>query len=673
MGDSGRRRRAAFRQGGVTAASFSLTGKIRLRAVAAGAGRSPNADDGSGAKGEDQRDETNAFGSSGAVRTPERLKKDHRLTTRDRVSRKRPAVFAHVAGFLTVALTTLTPSLTETAVANGDTRTIHLHHAHTQESISATYLVNGQYDSAVLKQLNWFLRDWRRDEPTNMDPRLFDVVWEAYRHAGAGNEVINVVSAYRSPETNAMLRSRSRAVAKYSQHMLGKAMDTTMPGMPMSHVREIGMRMQRGGVGYYPTAGTPFVHLDVGNVRSWPRMSFDQLARLFPDGKTVHLPTNGQPLARYEEARAEIEARGNGAYVTAPRRTVGGFFAMLFGGGAEEDEDVGVAAPAPSTRKQWASLAPRGGRGAKVAGAESDEEGGGAPAEPAGRRGKSQALARAEANLPRGETAMTTAPGEAVEPPAEQPDKAQDKASAARAPLPPPGRPASLDKLTPPETPTVLAAAEPMGTQELRSSIDFRGETAGDAAAEKAPQYANAPLPPRRPMTLVATASDAPIPPTRPTEMTRAAEADSNATHAIATLMDSANAGLSARQGQPDESPMAYAAESSETSQEGVSTHSREAAAKRAAGAPAGANAGAQKADFVPARLDRSNFRALTGATPTSRVSGASVMGSSIGAVRSVARAAEPSVLAPPRMAHVAGFATPTPAPPADKFAPGMR
>ncbi len=240
------------------------------------------------------------------------------VLTTPRLSRKLRAWVTTVVGTSIAALTLLTPSLTETAVANGDTRTIYLHHAHTNESIAATYLVGGQYDSNVLRQLNWFLRDWRRDEPTNMDPRLFDVVWEAYRSAGAGNEVINVVSAYRSPETNAMLRSRSRAVAKYSQHMLGKAMDTTMPGMPMSRIREVGMRMQRGGVGYYPTAGTPFVHLDVGNVRSWPRMSYDQLVRLFPDGKTVHLPTNGQPLARYEEARAEIEARGDGAYVTAP-------------------------------------------------------------------------------------------------------------------------------------------------------------------------------------------------------------------------------------------------------------------------------------------------------------------------------------------------------------------
>ena len=183
------------------------------------------------------------------------------------VTRSSRAAAPLLWGTLALLATTLPPSFTETAVANGDTRTINLFHSHTQESISATYLVNGRYDPAVLKQLNWFLRDWRRDEPPEMDPRLFDVVWEAYRSAGAGDEVIRVVSAYRSPETNAMLRARSRAVAKYSQHMLGKAMDTTLPGMSMSRIREVGMRMQRGGVGYYPDAD--FVHIDVGRVRRW--------------------------------------------------------------------------------------------------------------------------------------------------------------------------------------------------------------------------------------------------------------------------------------------------------------------------------------------------------------------------------------------------------------------
>ncbi len=274
------------------------------------------------------------------------------------------------AGSLAAFLVTLAPGTTETAIANGDTRTIYLFHSHTKESIAATYRSNGQYDPAVLEKLNWFLRDWRLDEPTRMDPRLFDVVWETYRTAGANapDDPVVVVSAYRSPKTNAMLRRRSRAVAEHSQHMLGKAMDTTMPNMSMEKIREIGMKLQHGGVGYYGSSN--FVHLDVGNVRSWPRMPFDQLARLFPDGKTVHLAADGRTLARYEEARAEIEATG-GIAQEAPTRSKG-FFAFLFGGGRDEEEDEAAQA-APQPRRGWGGnrtqvgAAPSRGAGTQVA------------------------------------------------------------------------------------------------------------------------------------------------------------------------------------------------------------------------------------------------------------------------------------------------------------------
>ena len=431
------------------------------------------------------------------------------MTTPRSSARLISAPLSTVLGLVVFCLATLAPKMTETAVANGDTRTIHLYHAHTHESISATYLVNGQYDAQVLQQLNWFLRDWRRDEPTNMDPRLFDVVWEAYRHAGAGDQVVHVVSAYRSPETNAMLRARSRAVAKYSQHMLGKAMDTTMPGMPMSQIREIGMRMQRGGVGYYPTAGTPFVHLDVGNVRAWPRMSYDELARLFPDGKTVHLPTNGQPLARYEEARAEIEARGDGAYVVAPRRTFGGFFAMLFGGGGGgEEEDAEVAAPAPSARKQWASLAPRPARGTS---GEMEEQSAASATTDAYRYGAKE-LSRAEADLPRGETTLS-APG--AEAPEQEPPAA--KLPTVRAPLPP-QRPSSLAARLDARTAYDRSA-------ELQSAVEFQDADRADRRSGRMPATD---APPRRPKL-----ASAPLPPTRP------GIPHAKATSAIARLVDS--------------------------------------------------------------------------------------------------------------------------------------
>jgi uncharacterized protein YcbK (DUF882 family) len=253
---------------------------------------------------------------------------------------------------------------TQDAIANGDTRTISIYHQHTKETITVTFKRYGSYDSEALKQLNWILRDWRHDEPIKMDPRLFDIAWEVHRESGS-SEPFHVVSAYRSPATNSMLRRRSRGVAKHSQHMLGKAMDFHLPDVSMAKVRTIGMRLQRGGVGYYSGAHTPFVHLDAGSVRSWPRMPRDQLARLFPDGRTVHIPADGRPMVGYEMAKADIMSSGGsvmgyassggeeegGSASTTGRRSL---WATLFGGGDDEDSDY-IAA----TQKRGARTASR--------------------------------------------------------------------------------------------------------------------------------------------------------------------------------------------------------------------------------------------------------------------------------------------------------------------------
>src|SRR5262245_10615888 len=108
------------------------------------------------------------------------------------------------------------------ANANGDTRTLTFHHTHRKDDLTITFKRNGRYDDEALKTLNHYLRDWRTDEQTKMDPRLFDILWEVYRDVG-GKEPINIVSSYRSPKTNAMLRRRSRGVAKFSRHMQGQA------------------------------------------------------------------------------------------------------------------------------------------------------------------------------------------------------------------------------------------------------------------------------------------------------------------------------------------------------------------------------------------------------------------------------------------------------------------
>jgi uncharacterized protein YcbK (DUF882 family) len=501
----------------------------------------------------------------------------------------------------------------EDAVANGDTRTIHLFHAHTKESIAATYLVGGRYDAEVLKQLNWFLRDWRRDEPTTMDPRLFDVVWQAYRSAGGGGEAVTVMSAYRSPETNAMLRRRSRAVAEYSQHMRGKAMDTSMPGMSMSQVREVGMKMQRGGVGYYPSAGTPFVHLDVGSVRSWPRMSYDQLARLFPDGKTVHLPSNGQPLARYEEARAELEAAG-GIYVP-PSSTSKNFFAWLFGGGGEEDDGAASYTPPPRQRgkTRLASLPPRGKpQVAEYAPAETnvgDDAGTRSFFTREASRREAPQVAAAERNLPRGETFMQPVPA---------PAPAQPTAAAAPPPQPQPQQQPQPQ----PQPKAQVAALEPAAALTLAKAQPV--DDAADESRESAPESARAPLPPRRPDDLT-FASLAPLPPSRPVELALAYAAPASALRS-----DPISSVLSDKPGGGGAAKGAFGLRSASFSDAPLPP---------------------QRPDIVPARLDRSNFRAMTGSQPAARMTTQSVLGPTIVAPRSAARAQSAAMAATPSSA----------------------
>nr|WP_249788467.1 DUF882 domain-containing protein [Bradyrhizobium sp. G127] len=223
------------------------------------------------------------------------------------------------------------------ATADGDTRTLTFHHTHSDEDLTVTFKRNGRYDEAALKKLNYFLRDWRSQDQTTMDRRLFDIVWEVYRDVD-GKQPIKIISAYRSPATNAMLRRRSSGVARHSQHMQGHAMDFFIPGVPLEQIRFAGLRLQRGGVGFYPTSGSPFVHLDVGSIRHWPRMTHDQLARVFPDGRTVHVPSDGKPLKGYELALADIQRRGNGEDVAAPSKSKT-FLASLFGRKSADDEE----------------------------------------------------------------------------------------------------------------------------------------------------------------------------------------------------------------------------------------------------------------------------------------------------------------------------------------------
>ena len=235
------------------------------------------------------------------------------------------------------------------ATALNETRTLSFHHTHSDENLTVTFKRDGRYDEEGLKKLNHFLRDWRSQDSTTMDRHLFDILWEVYRDVD-GKKPIQIISAYRSPATNSMLRRRSSGVARASQHMLGHAMDFYIPDVPLEQIRAAGLRLQRGGVGFYPTSGSPFVHLDTGSVRHWPRMTHDQLARVFPDGRTVHLPANGGPLKGYELARADIERRGNGDDAATVGKKPSLFAALFRGGKSNDEDDEGASAPAKSEK-----------------------------------------------------------------------------------------------------------------------------------------------------------------------------------------------------------------------------------------------------------------------------------------------------------------------------------
>lgn len=255
----------------------------------------------------------------------------------------------------------------QNAIANGDTRSLSFHNLHTKEDLTVTFKRNGRYDQDALKKINHMMRDWRRDEETKMDPHLIDTVWEVYREVG-GKEAISIICGYRAPQTNSMLRRRSSGVAQFSQHTQGKALDFMIPGVPLEELRHAGLRLQRGGVGFYPSSGSPFVHVDVGSVRHWPRMTHDQLAKVFPDGRTVHIPSDGQPLKNYSLALADLEKRGgtpsatsleaakNAGVALTPKQNI---FAKLFGFGKKQDEEDEPDVTATPDQANVGPLAPR--------------------------------------------------------------------------------------------------------------------------------------------------------------------------------------------------------------------------------------------------------------------------------------------------------------------------
>lgn len=237
--------------------------------------------------------------------------------------------------------------------ASGHDRGISLYNIHTKETLTVTYKKDGKLVPAALDQINWIMRDWRRDEVTLMDPDLVDLLWEIHAELGS-QQPIHIISAFRSRATNTMLRKTVGGQASESRHILGKAADVHFPDVPLRQIRYSALIREKGGVGYYPTSATPFVHVDTDAVRHWPRLPRPELALLFPNGVTRHQPADGGPITKDDVKVALASDKGLAAQVAefhtlrvnpqpmAPR------FAMASAGPPSPDARMNhTATPAP--------------------------------------------------------------------------------------------------------------------------------------------------------------------------------------------------------------------------------------------------------------------------------------------------------------------------------------
>jgi len=139
-------------------------------------------------------------------------------------------------------------------------------HTHTGKRLNVVFKRDGEYLPGALKEINRFLSDFRTGDIAEIDPDLLDLIYDI-REELHSQGVYEVISAYRSPKTNEMLRSRSDGVATNSQHLLGKAIDVRLTDVKLHDLRDKAIAVQRGGVGYY--ASSNFVHIDTGRVRRW--------------------------------------------------------------------------------------------------------------------------------------------------------------------------------------------------------------------------------------------------------------------------------------------------------------------------------------------------------------------------------------------------------------------
>ncbi len=200
--------------------------------------------------------------------------------------------------------------------AAGETRTLTFFNIHNSETTVIPFKRDGQFLPGALEKFNYAFRDWRKNEPTKMDPALIDLMWEIHNELGS-KQPIHIISGYRSRGTNEALRASVGGQASESRHILGKAADVHFPDVPLRALRYSALIRERGGVGYYPTSAIEFVHLDTDRVRHWPRLPRYELALLFPDGHSKHQAADGGSITPADVRTAKSEHRDLAQQVAA--------------------------------------------------------------------------------------------------------------------------------------------------------------------------------------------------------------------------------------------------------------------------------------------------------------------------------------------------------------------
>lgn len=153
-----------------------------------------------------------------------------------------------------------------TRVVHPVERRLAFYNLHTGERLKTVYWAEGRYVPGALKEINWILRDYRRNEVKPMDLRLLDLLHELDRKLGT-RQPFHIICGYRSPATNEYLRRHTVGVAKHSMHLQAKAVDIRIPGCRLVALQRAALALHDGGVGIYPVS--EFVHVDVGRVRHW--------------------------------------------------------------------------------------------------------------------------------------------------------------------------------------------------------------------------------------------------------------------------------------------------------------------------------------------------------------------------------------------------------------------